>query len=116
MYAVVASQVQRHAAEAEADIEHALAGSHVEPGGDMSCLGQQRSIKGYDLGGEVGAGVLHVIVKEEAIEVGVMIVVVMDVAPCPAGQVDDGAEPRDHLEPPLEVGPAAAGGDLLVYH
>ena len=114
MHAVVAGKEQRRATEAAADVEHAVARTDVELGGDVPFLGLLSLLQRYALGGEVGAGVLHVLVEEAAVEIGRVVVVVVDVAPRPAGQVDHGREPGRLVQPPLHVAGAPLGGELLV--
>ena len=59
-------QIERHAAPAAADVEHALAGLERELGGDMRLLvglGLLQAVAGV---GEIGAAILQVVIEEES--------------------------------------------------
>ena len=114
MYSVVSCQEEGHPAEAAADIQHAMPAAQVELGCDVTLLGFLCLFEGYVLVVEVGAGILHVLVKEAAIEVGRVVVVVADVAPGAAGQIDNGGKARRFVELPLQFTAARAGSELFV--
>jgi hypothetical protein len=85
-------KVERHAAPAAADLEHALAGLEQELGRDVALLGGLRLLERLVAGGEVGAGILHVPVEPQAVEGVAEVVMVRDVLPRPAARVVLGGE------------------------
>ena len=76
-------QVERHAAEAAADVEHRMALVDQRLGRQMSLLGELRLVERLPAVLEIGAGILQVGVEEEAVQAPVEIVVVGDVSPRP---------------------------------
>ena len=116
VHAVVARQIERHAAEAAADVEHRSPGRpmHVSLAAMWRFLASCASSSEACSGVEVRTGVLHVLVEEAAVEVGRMIVVVVHVAPRPPRQIDDGGEPRHLVEPLLDLAGAPPRRELLV--
>ena len=76
----VLREVDRHAAPAAADVEHALAGLQVKLGGDMAklvLLGFLDRVRGR---AEIGAGIIHAAVEEEAVELIRQVVVMRHIA------------------------------------
>ena len=69
------------AAPAGADVEDVLAGLERKLGGEMALLGPLRFFETGARPVEIGAGILHVGIEEEAVDAPVEIVVVLDVAP-----------------------------------
>ena len=78
--AVLARQMQREPAPPAADVEHPLARLQAQLGGQMRALGALRRLQVHAGLGEVGAGVVHVLVEHAAEEPLVEVVVVGDVA------------------------------------
>ena len=106
-----AGEVERHAAPAAADVEHAGAGPDEELGRDEALLGELGLVERHVGALEVGAGVLHVAVEEEPVEPLVEVVVVRDVG---ARRLEaDGAQHRRVGDAAAErAGPGRRGGDL----
>ena len=80
-------EVEPEPAPARADVEHALARLHLQLGGDMALLGGLRLLERHVGPFEIGAGILHVVVEEELVELAREIVVALDVALGAAGRV-----------------------------
>jgi hypothetical protein len=116
MDAVVAGKEQRHAAEAAADVEHALAGLQIELHGDVALLGFLCLVQRQVVAGIVRARVLQVLIEEAAVEVGSKVVVMVHVAARPARQVDDGRKTGNPLQPPLQLAHGTPGRQALVDH
>ena len=73
-------EVKAEPAPAGADVEHGLAGLQPELGGDMALLGGLRLVERHVRLLEIGAGILHVLVEEEPVEVTRQIIVTLHVA------------------------------------
>ena len=100
------SEIERHAAEAAADVEDALPLLDQQLGGEVALLGELGLLERLALVLEIGAGILLVGVEEEAVEPAVVIVVPLDVglgalavvAPLESAQRD--ARLLEQLDPP----------------
>ena len=77
-----AGEIERHAAEAAADVEHRLALVDQQLGGDMALLGELGLFERLARMLEIGAGILPVGVEEEIVNPPVEVVVMGDVALC----------------------------------
>ncbi len=73
-------QIEAEPAPAGADVEHRLAGLQPELGGDVALLGGLRLVERHVGLLEIGAGILHVLVEEEPVEVARQVVVALHVA------------------------------------
>ena len=80
VHAVMARQIQRQAAPAAADVEHAQAGLQQEFCGDMAFLQCLSLLQGFVAAWEIGAGILPVAVEKEVVERVGQVVVMGDVA------------------------------------
>ena len=80
-------EIERKAAPAAADVEHLVARLDEKLGGDMPLLGELRVVEALALVFEIGAGILPVRIEKQRVEPAVEIVMVGDVAACPAGFV-----------------------------
>ena len=106
-----AGEVERHAAPAAADVEDAGAGADEELGGDQALLGELGLVERHVGPLEVGAGILHVAVEEEAVEPLVEVVVVGDVG-ARRLEADGAQDGRVGDAAPEVVDPGEGGGDL----
>ena len=77
----VLGEIEAEPAPARADVEHVLAGLDPQLGGDVALLGELRLLERHVRALEIGAGILHVLVEEEPVELAGQIVVVLHVAP-----------------------------------
>ena len=98
-------QIEAKAAPARADVEHTVAAPDQQLGGEVTLLGQlgivERGIRRL----EIGAAILLVGVEEERIEPAVEIVMMSDVIPRPAAEIELPDVPRQIAQPPLQPSP-----------
>src|SRR5690606_30587667 len=73
--------VEAEAAPTRADVEYSLARHDPELGGDVPLFRKLRLLQRHVRAFKIGAGILHVVVEEESIEVTRQIVMTLDVAP-----------------------------------
>ena len=98
-------EIERHAAEAAADVEDAVPLLDQELGGEVALLGELRFLERLVLMFEIGARILLVGVEEETVEPAVVIVVPLDVglgAPAvvaPLEPIELGARLLEQLHP-----------------
>ena len=85
----VARQIERHAAPATADIEYRkIFAIQIELGRDMPLLGDLRFFKGCRRIGEIGTGILPVLVQEHVIEPARQIIMMMHMGTCPRRRIE----------------------------
>ncbi len=105
--AIAAGQLQPHAAPAAADIQHPVTGANAQLLGDVHLLGLLRLLQAHTGPREIGAGVLHVLIEEPAVQVVGQVVVVADIAPRGAPVVDLAEDVQGVLDRPGEAAGAA---------